>query len=78
MRPFLDLVSYARHGPGRRDHFSRAELEIIARTVNRAPEVMVKVLTRGGQNLRAGILLSSRDGKWVAPADCLCGSMGGQ
>jgi Relaxase/Mobilisation nuclease domain len=53
MRPFLDLVSYARHGPGRRDHFSRAELEIIARTVNRAPEVMVKVLNRGGQNLAA-------------------------
>jgi hypothetical protein len=53
MRPFLDLVSYARHGPGRRDHFSRAELEIIARTVSRAPEVMVKVLTRGGQNLAA-------------------------
>lgn len=53
MRPFLNLVSYARHGPGRRDHFSRAELEIIAQTVHRAPEVMVKVLTRGGQNLAA-------------------------
>lgn len=52
-RPFLDLTSYARPGPGRRDHFSRAELEIIARTVHRTPEVMVKVLTQGGQSLGA-------------------------
>jgi Relaxase/Mobilisation nuclease domain len=52
-RPFLDLKSYARPGPGQRDYFSRADLEIIARTVNRTPEVMVKVLTKGGQNLGA-------------------------
>jgi hypothetical protein len=52
-RPFLDLTSDARPGPGRRDHFSRSELEIIARTVNRTPEVMVKVLTHGGQSLGA-------------------------
>jgi hypothetical protein len=51
--PLLDLASYARRGPGRRDRLSRADLEIIARTVHRAPEVMVKVLTRGGQDLGA-------------------------
>jgi hypothetical protein len=49
----LDIASYARRGPGRRDRLSPAEIELIARTVNRTPEVMVKVLTRGGQDLRA-------------------------
>jgi Plasmid recombination enzyme len=52
-RPFLDLTSHGRAGAGRRDHFSRAELEIIARTAHRTPEVMVKVLTHGGQSLGA-------------------------
>lgn len=52
-RPLLDLRSYGRKGPGRRDHISPAEAELIARTVNRTPEVMVKVLTRGGQDLKA-------------------------
>jgi hypothetical protein len=52
-RPLFDIRSYARYGPGRRDHFPRAELEIIARTVKRTPEVMVKVLTHGGQSLKA-------------------------
>jgi len=52
-RPLLDLVSYARHGPGRRDHLSPADIELIERTVSRTPEVMVKVLSRGGQNLKA-------------------------
>ena len=51
--PLLDIVSYARRGPGRRDHLSPAEVELIARTVRRTPEVMVKVLTRGGQDLGA-------------------------
>lgn len=50
-RPILDLASYARRGPGRRDRLAPAELEIIARTVHRVPEVMVKVLTRGGQSI---------------------------
>ena len=48
-----DLSSYARPGPARSDHLSRGETEIIARTVGRPPEVMVKVLTRGGQGLGA-------------------------
>jgi len=49
----LDLTSYARRGPGRRDHLSPAEIELISLTVRRTPEVMVKVLTHGGQNLKS-------------------------
>lgn len=52
-RPLLDIASYARRGPGQRDRLSPAEIELIARTAHRTPEVMVKVLTRGGQNLGA-------------------------
>ncbi len=52
-RLWLDIGSYARHGPGRRDRLSPAQIEVIARTVHRTPEVMVKVLNRGGQNLGA-------------------------
>jgi hypothetical protein len=51
--PLLDLASYARPGPGRRDRISAADREHIARTVRRTPEVMVKVLSKGGQDLRA-------------------------
>jgi len=36
-RPLLDIGSYARRGPGRRDHLSPGEIELIARTVHRAP-----------------------------------------
>jgi len=50
----LDLFSYARPGPGRRDRLSPAEVEQIARTVGRTPpEVMVKVLPRGAQTAGA-------------------------
>src|SRR4051794_8881581 len=52
-RPLLDIGSYARRGPSQREHISPAEIELIRRTVMRTPEVMVKVLTRGGQNLKA-------------------------
>ena len=52
-RPLLDIASYARRGPGRRDWLSPAEIEHISLTVQRAPEVMVKVLTRGGQDTGA-------------------------
>src|SRR5580658_759913 len=51
--PLLDIASYARRGPGHRDRLSPAEVEQIALTVRRTPEVMVKVLSRGGQNLGA-------------------------
>jgi hypothetical protein len=51
--PILDIASYARPGPGRRDRLSPAEIELISRTVRRAPEVMVKVLTHGSQELKS-------------------------
>lgn len=47
----LDLVSYARRGPGRRDHLSVEEIAQISRTVRRAPEVVVKVAAKGGSSL---------------------------
>jgi hypothetical protein len=46
-RPLFDVASHARRGPGRRDRLTPAEIEQLRRTVGRAPEVMVKVLTRG-------------------------------
>ena len=52
-RGWLDIGSFARRGPGQRDRLSPAEIETITRTVHRTPEVMVKVLNRGGQNLGA-------------------------
>ncbi len=52
-QPLLDIGSYARRGPGRRDLLSPAEIDRIARTIRRTPEVMVKVLSRGGQDLKA-------------------------
>jgi len=51
--PLLDIAAYARRGPGHRDRLSPAEVQQIARTVRRTPEVMVKVLSRGGQDLAA-------------------------
>jgi hypothetical protein len=52
-KPLFDLLSFVRHGSSRRDHLSPADLAVITRTVRRTPEVMVKVLTHGGQNLGA-------------------------
>jgi hypothetical protein len=52
-RALLDIASYARRGPGRRDHLSQEGIELIDRTSRRTPEVMVKVLSRGGQDLKA-------------------------
>ena len=51
--PLLDLGSYARLGPGRRDHLTPAQAQQVARTVGRTPEVMVKVLPRGATDLGA-------------------------
>jgi hypothetical protein len=51
--PLLDIASYARRGLEHRDRLSSAEVQQIARTVRRTPEVMVKVLSRGGQDLGA-------------------------
>lgn len=50
-RPFLELLSRGRPGPSRSSGFSGAQIELIRRTVQHTPEVMVKV-TGGGK--RAG------------------------
>ena len=50
--PLLDIASYARRGPGE-GRLSLGELQVIRSTVRRHPEVMVKVLTRGGASLKA-------------------------
>ena len=52
-RPILDLTSYGRPGLGRRDRLSQADFDTVRRTVQRVPEVMVKVLTQGGKDLKA-------------------------
>jgi len=36
-RPLLDLTSYARNGPERRDHLSQQTSKLIDRTVSRTP-----------------------------------------
>jgi hypothetical protein len=51
--PFLDLASHGRRGPGGGGHLAPQDVAAIARTVRRTPEVMVKVLNRGGGDLRA-------------------------
>jgi len=48
---WLDIGSYGRYGPGRRDRLSSAQVAFIARTVRRAPEVMIKMLNQGGRGL---------------------------
>jgi len=50
--PFLDLASYGRWGPGRDQFLLPAQIEHIARTVRRTPEVMVKI-SGGGQSDKA-------------------------
>lgn len=49
----LDIGSYARRGPGRRDRLTAPDLALIQRTVRRTPEVMVKVLPKDSNNLRS-------------------------
>jgi hypothetical protein len=52
-QPLFDLFSFARRGPGRRDHLSPGEIQQVARTVRRTPEVMVKVLPKPANTLVA-------------------------
>jgi hypothetical protein len=52
-RPLLDLVSFGRKGPGRRDRLTPGDIEHVRRTVDRTPEVMIKVLSKGGQDVQA-------------------------
>lgn len=51
--PLLNLASFWRGGPGRTDRLTPAQVEHIRLTVNRAPEVMVKVLPRASNDLTA-------------------------
>src|SRR5262245_15823913 len=62
----LDIASYARRGPVDRVHLTHEEIQLLSRTARRTPEVVVKVLTKGGRDLKAvgrhlGYL--SRDGE---------------
>jgi hypothetical protein len=50
---FFNLVSHPRGGPGRKIHLSRAQIEQIARTVRRVPEVVIKVLPKDNNSARA-------------------------
>jgi hypothetical protein len=52
-KPWLDIASYARHGPGRRERLSPGHIAAITRTVRRTPEVMLKMLNGGGRDLRS-------------------------
>jgi hypothetical protein len=53
-KPLLGLASYGRRGPGREGHLSASEIEHIARTIGRAPEVMVKI-SGGGKSKGAAV-----------------------
>lgn len=71
--PLFDLLSYARRGPGRRDHVSSADLAHIGRTAARTPEVMVKVLSRGANDrasVRKHLEYIGRKGKVDIETDC--------
>ena len=50
----FDILSFARRGPGRTDRLSPAQIEQVARTVRRVPEVMVKV--SGGGTSAKGVV----------------------
>jgi Relaxase/Mobilisation nuclease domain len=65
-KPLLDIVSYARRGAVDRVHLAPEAIQLLTRTIRRTPEVMVKVLTKSGRDLKAvGRHLSylSRDGE---------------
>jgi hypothetical protein len=52
--PLMDVVSYGRGGPrGTTGRLTSAQVEQIQRTVRRAPEVVVKVLPRASNDLKA-------------------------
>lgn len=50
---WLDIGSYGRRGPGRCERLSPGQVEFIARTVRRVPEVMVKMFNKGGNDIGA-------------------------
>lgn len=49
----FDIVSYGRRGLGQPTRFTREQIEQIARTARRVPEVMVKV--SGGAKTTRGV-----------------------
>ncbi len=51
--PFFDPLSFARRGPGRREHLTPTQIAQIERTVGRTPEVMVNVLPKGTNSLQS-------------------------
>ncbi|MCC7463956.1 MAG: relaxase/mobilization nuclease domain-containing protein [Gammaproteobacteria bacterium] len=51
--PLLNIASHARGGSRAADRLTPAQIEHIRLTVNRAPEVMVKVLSKGSSDLKA-------------------------
>jgi hypothetical protein len=51
--PYFDIFSFARPGIGRRDQLTVGQIDSIARTVGRTPEVMIKVLSRGATSTKA-------------------------
>lgn len=70
--PLLDLRTYGRDAPSRTEDFTPAQIEYIRRTVHRAPEVMVKVLTPGANDLTAverHFTYLSRDGELEIETD---------
>ena len=50
-RPLLDVASYGRRGPGRSNSLTEGQIQHIARTVRRVPEVMIKV-SGGARSVR--------------------------
>ena len=72
LRAWLDIGSYARHGPGRRDRLSSAHIAFIARTVRRTPEVMIKMLNQGGRDVGSvarHLKYLDRDGELLIETD---------
>jgi hypothetical protein len=66
----LEIVSHGRRGPGR-DRLTPAQVEQIARTVRRTPEVVVKV-SGGGRDagsVRAHLNYIDRHGKLALETD---------
>ena len=51
--PLLNIASYARGGSRAADRLTPAQIEHISLTVNRAPEVMVKVLSQASNDVKA-------------------------
>ena len=56
--PLLEIASYGRRGPASNLRLTPTEIECIARTVTRAPEVMVKV-SGGAKSVRGASRISA-------------------